>query len=89
MQETARNAIPTNGIMNTTGFPCHEYYVTKSLILTEHKNDSTSVPVTLSEMLRFAQDDKGSLGMTLVGFVMLSGSEASRPNEVDPSLRSG
>jgi hypothetical protein len=58
MQETARNAIPTNGIMNTTGFPCHEYYVTKSLILTERKNDSTSVPVTLSEVLHFAQGDK-------------------------------
>ena len=34
MKETARNAIPINGIIKNTGFPCYELYVTKSLFLT-------------------------------------------------------
>jgi len=41
MKETARNSIPTNGIINNTGFPCYELYVTKSLFLTECRYDST------------------------------------------------
>jgi len=34
MKDTAMNAIPNNGTMNITGFPCYELYVTKSLFLT-------------------------------------------------------
>ena len=37
MKDTARNAIPNNGTMNITGFPCYQLYVTKSLFLTEEK----------------------------------------------------
>ena len=41
MKDTAMNAIPNNGTMNITGFPCYELYVTKSLFLTESRNDSS------------------------------------------------
>jgi hypothetical protein len=40
MKDTAMNAIPNNGTMNFTGFPCYELYVTKSLFLTECSYDS-------------------------------------------------
>ena len=41
MKETARNAIPTNGIIKNTGSSCYELYVTKSLFLTEIDDDFT------------------------------------------------
>ena len=71
MKETARNGIPIHGIIKNTGFPCYELYVTKSLFLTECRNDLSSSPVILSvsegsralstETLRFAQGDPSCL----------------------------